>query len=149
VSLPIPALREHPEDIPLLVEHFLRERGFAGPVEEFVDPEAMAHLRSHSWPGNVRELRNLIAAQLAMGESLRPDPAGTARLHQNGDAPLDIERLLELPYKRARERLLHFFESRYLPNLLEQTEGNIAKAAREAGMDRSHLFMLLRRHGLR
>src|SRR4029079_4472385 len=57
VTLRMPALRERPEDIPLLVEHFAREAGHVGPVEQLVSPAAMQALAKHAWPGNVRELR--------------------------------------------------------------------------------------------
>ena len=57
--------------------------------------------------------------------------------------------MLDLPYKDARAAVLHEFEAHYLKHWLEKTGGNVAKASREAKMDRSHLFHLLRRHDLR
>ena len=139
VCLTVPPLREHPEDVPLLVEHFLRECGAVG---EAIAPDTLQSWMRHHWPGNVRELRNLVEATLAMGEapSLADSPSPAA----GGDpfAPL-----LSLDYKQARNRLLYDFEERYLTRLLERAGGNVSRAAREARMDRSYLIELLQRHG--
>ncbi len=144
VCLSVPPLREHPEDVPLLVEHFLRECGHDGAVEEVVAPATLESWMQHRWPGNVRELRNLVEATLAMGEPPEladsPRPAG-------GDLVDPFEALLPLGYKQARAKLLYEFEERYLASLLTRADGNVSKAAREARMDRSHLIDLLSRHG--
>jgi DNA-binding NtrC family response regulator len=89
----------------------------------------------------VRELRNLVEATLAMGE---PPPLVDSPSPPAGDP---FQTLLPLGYKQARAQLLHEFEERYLTHLLERSGGNVAKAAREARMDRSHLIDLLQRHG--
>jgi DNA-binding NtrC family response regulator len=141
VSLPVPPLRDHAEDVPLLVEHFVRECGHDGRVEDVVAPETLQSWTQHRWPGNVRELRNLVEATLAMGE---PPPLVDSPSPPAGDP---FQTLLPLGYKQARAQLLHEFEERYLTHLLERSGGNVAKAAREARMDRSHLIDLLQRHG--
>jgi DNA-binding NtrC family response regulator len=141
VCLTVPPLREHAEDVPLLAEHFLREAGHDGAVEEVLAPETLQSWMQHRWPGNVRELRNLVEATLAMGEppalGESPSPAGSD----------PFAALLPLGYKQARAQLLHEFEARYLDSLLARAGGNVSKAAREARMDRSHLIDLLSRHG--
>jgi DNA-binding NtrC family response regulator len=145
VVLKIPPLRERSEDIPLLVEHFLREAGHDGGVDELVSPAAMQQLASYRWPGNVRELRNLVEATVAMGEApALPPPDG--EVAPTGDL---IASLLGLPYKDARGTLLGEFERRYLSHLLERSKGNVSSAAREARMDRSHLIDLIARHKLK
>ena len=142
VTLRIPPLRERAEDLELLVGHFLREAGYAGALEDVFPPSTLRALAGHHWPGNVRELRNLVEATLAMGEppAIEADVAGVAD---------PIERVLARGYREARQELLQEFEARYLAALLERCEGNISRAAREAGMDRSHLAELLQRHKLR
>ena len=152
VRLEVPPLREHPEDIPLLVEHFLRECGHDGPVEALLSPGVLDSLKGHRWPGNVRELRNLVESIVAMGEAPPvadgPGPEGSA----SGAAPATadlIAPLLDLAYRPARQALLHEFEGRYLRRLLERARGNVARAARAARMDRSYLIELLSRHKLR
>ena len=141
VCLAVPPLRDHAEDIPVLVEHFLRECGHDGRVEDVVAPETLHSWMQHRWPGNVRELRNLVEATLAMGES---PPLVDSPAPASGDP---FAALLPLAYKQARAQLLHEFEERYLTHLLERSGGNVSKAAREARMDRSHLIELLQRHG--
>jgi DNA-binding NtrC family response regulator len=142
VTLKVPPLRERPEDVPVLVEHFLREAGYTGPREDLVSDQALAALAAQPWPGNVRELRNTIDALLAMGELPSADVVAPNASDPIGSA-------LGLPYKQARDGVLRAFESRYVPHLLERAGGNIAKAAREANMDRSHLMEMMRRLGLR
>jgi DNA-binding NtrC family response regulator len=151
VSVEVPPLRQRANDVPLLVEHFLRECGYDEPVEALFPTPAMQRLIDHRWPGNVRELRNLVEATLATGEAAAPDgqPMIGAAAEGNGSAAMPILAEVELPYKDARNRLLHEFEVRYLARLLERCEDNVSRAAREARMTRSHLFDLLRRHQLR
>ena len=60
-----------------------------------------------------------------------------------------IGAVLDLSYKQARDAVMRNFETRYVPHVLERAGGNIAKAARDADMDRSHLMELMRRLGLR
>ncbi len=153
VRLAIPALRERPEDIPRLVDHFLREAGETRPLGEVVNATMMAHLALHRWPGNVRELRNWVEATVAMGEAPPLDdslgPPGIAEPATTSGASVPLAPLLLLPYKDARAALLEQFEAAYLPEALERADGNVSQAARDCGMDRSHLWDLLRRHGLR
>ena len=144
VRVDVPSLRERADDIPNLMEHFLRESGVSTPLAELVSPELMASLGRHRWPGNVRELRNYVEATLAMGEAppLEALDAATA-----GDDPFAA--CVGRPYKEARAAVLHEFERRYLADALDRAKGNVAQAARECAMDRSHLWDLLRRHELR
>ncbi|MEQ8276856.1 MAG: sigma 54-interacting transcriptional regulator [Deltaproteobacteria bacterium] len=156
VLLLIPPLRDRPEDIELLVEHFLREAGHSGPVEDIVPEAAMEALEQHTWPGNVRELRNFVEAALAMGEmpALMDDPEMTppedsvpsARSHFP-TKPLD--ELYRMTYKDARSAIVDEFEGMYLRVLLERCRENVSKAARESDIHRSYLTQMLKRHGLR
>jgi DNA-binding NtrC family response regulator len=153
VTVTIPPLREHPEDVALLVEHFLRESGYEGPVGAIFPPVLMKRLEAHAWPGNVRELRNLVAAMLVTGDV--PTLAGKAAsvappsLSASMRPPSGLALELDLPYKEARDVVQERFEAAYLQRLLARTRGNISRAAREAEMARSHLMDLMRKHGLR
>ncbi len=142
IVLTSPPLRERVEDVPLLVEHFLREAGHDGDVAAIFSPDAMAELCRHRWPGNVRELRNVVEATLAMGETPSLLDAPGAR-DASGDA------LLGLPYKDARRLLLDDFERRYVQRLLDDNDGNVSAAARAGRMDRTYLIKLIQRHGLK
>ncbi len=143
VTLVIPPLRDRPEDVPLLVEHFLRDSGFDGPVASLISPPAMAAIQKLHFAGNVRELRNLIEAAVAMNEP--PDIAG-ASVAQPKAVSLATD--LALPYKDARAQLLDHFEGQYLDALMERAGGNVSQAARIAKMTRSHLSELLAKRRL-
>jgi DNA-binding NtrC family response regulator len=151
VVLDLPPLRERPDDVPLLVEHFLRECGHDGPVDELVSPEAVRALQAQRWPGNVRELRNLVEATVAMGELPSARAAvGAAAGASEPDGSVRIgAALLALPYKQARAALLARFEAEYLAALLARCEGNVSRAAREAGLHRSHVTSLVQRHQIK
>jgi len=137
VTLAIPPLRERPDDVPLLVEHFLRDAGWDAPVEHLISPPAMDALARLHFAGNVRELRNLVEAAVAMGE---PPSVSSAPVAPRGES---FTTDLALPYKDARAQLLDEFEARYLDALLTRTNGNVSAAARTAQMTRSHLNDLL------
>ena len=150
VCVEVPPLRERPEDVPLLVEHFLRECGYEGPIEALFPHDIMRRLEEHRWPGNVRELRNVIEATLATGEPAAP--AGPSIRPRGDEGSLRPPRPgvdLDRPYKEARGEVLREFEARYLKRLLKRCTGNVSQAARDARMTRSHLFELLRKHGLK
>jgi DNA-binding NtrC family response regulator len=137
VVLRIPPLRERPEDIPLLVEHFAREFGAEGSIEALFGSEVLERWQRHPWPGNVRELRNAVEAALLVGASTVGDESASVSA-----APLP-------PYKDARAQIVGDFERSYLTRLMTDANGNVSLAARTARMDRSHLIDLLQRHGLK
>jgi DNA-binding NtrC family response regulator len=153
VSLQVPPLRERQEDIELLVRHFLDELGFSGTPDEVISPTSLAQLKSHHWPGNVRELRNLVEASIAMGEPIPIWGEGNTRSGRAASPETvgegDMGEADMVPYKVARDQVVHNFEQTYLERLIETTGGNIAKASRVAKMNRSHLFRMLKKHNLR
>jgi DNA-binding NtrC family response regulator len=124
----VPALRERPEDIPLLVEHFAKARGGVT-----LSAATIAAFQCDAWPGNVRELRNAVERALALGDATAEEaPAG-------GEAP---------SFKEARDKLLEDFERDYLRTLLERNGENLSEAARIAGISRAQFYRLLERYGL-
>ncbi|MEZ4297376.1 MAG: sigma 54-interacting transcriptional regulator [Polyangiaceae bacterium] len=160
VTLRAPALRDRPEDIPLLVEHFVREAGHDGPLTDLFSPAALTSLARHAWPGNVRELRNLVEATLALGEvpqvgdaesgSLGSEDAespggGESASLAGGGGRDPIGAVLDLPYKRARASVLEELEGRYFERLLDRCGGNVSRAAREAEINRTYLIEVLRK----
>jgi DNA-binding NtrC family response regulator len=146
VTLTVPPLRERRDDVPLLVEHFLRDAGWDHPVEALISQQAMDTLMRGHFAGNVRELRNLVDAAVAMGEP--PLASGVGGGSPSASAPAvpaasSFATDLALPYKDARAQLIDQFEVRYVDALLERAGGNISAAARIARMTRSHLSELL------
>ncbi len=146
LRLELPPLRQRTGDVEILIEHFLRERGFAGSLAELFSSAELEELSRHHWPGNVRELRNLVEATLALGA---PPPMDGAPADPGAPRPGFDPRVMALPFKQARKEALADFERAYLQHLLEQASGNVSRAARDAGLDRSYLFSLLRRNGLK
>ncbi|HEY8211191.1 MAG TPA: sigma 54-interacting transcriptional regulator [Myxococcaceae bacterium] len=138
VGIRLPALRERPGDLPLLVDHVLQSldaanRPEAAPLREGPLREALSR---HAWPGNVRELRNYVERCLALGQYQAPDREAP---------PAAPGAEFQLPLRAARDA----FERRYLASLLQSQGDNLAAAARTAGVDRANLYRLLWKHGLR
>ena len=138
VKLYIPALAERREDIPLLANHFLTRlaeryrRGHLG-----FSPEAMQLLVSAPWPGNVRQLLNVIEQAVALA-STEMIPESLVR------QALDVADTALTPLDEARKA----FERDYLVRILKITGGNVTKAARLAGRNRTEFYRLLERHSL-
>lgn len=147
VCIPLPPLRERAEDIPLLLQHFLEECGCTDPIATYFSPARMEELERHAWPGNVRELRNVVEAALAMGSPNHSLPP--PMMAPPTSSPPELDFATESPFKEARAALVHAFERRYLTALIERTEGNVSEAARQSCITRSHLFKMLKRHGLK
>jgi DNA-binding NtrC family response regulator len=143
----IAPLRERPEDIPPLVEHFARRA--AGEAGVALVGPLMSALAYHPWPGNVRELRNVIEGELSTGTvMLEHLKAEIGKGGSGGAAARGVSESV-VPYKTAREAAIGLFERTYLRGLLESTGGNAAAAARLARMDRSYLLTLLRKFQIR
>jgi DNA-binding NtrC family response regulator len=140
----MPPLREHREDIPLLVKHFLEPLSDS-PLSE----ELLSRMTQLDWPGNVRELRNAVerAVVLARGEKTSRAAAGSADgSGADGDAAAPMEIDASRPFKEVKAEVVSRFERTYLEQVLERTRGNISAAAREAGIDRKHMERLIRKH---
>ncbi len=158
VPIHVPPLRERVEDIPLLAEYFLstywvRHRSKGAPFPKLTDA-ALRALCASAWRGNVRELQNVIehvavitepaAAIHAEDLQLVGDPAPV-----NGANPASlVSTLLEESYHVARDRVIAQFERQYLTWLVNRAAGNMSKAARIAGVDRTTLYRMMERHGL-
>ena len=143
VTVPLPPLRDRIEDIPLLVDHFLERKG----AFDDLPKEVSERLLAHTWPGNIRELRNVLERAMYTGELSTIDPAMYATAPRDAFSSrlrLDYSR----PFKEAKEALVTRFEREYIRQLLSRTGGNMAKAAREAGIDRKYLYMLMKKHDM-
>jgi DNA-binding NtrC family response regulator len=135
----LPPLRERPEDIPDLVEHFLTTRQ-VGPMRSRVHPEALKALVVYSWPGNVRELANVLerAQILAENHVIMPEDlpetvlaASPASAVESGDP-----------------RHLSEVERRHVQAILKEEKGNKVHAARILGISRRSLYRLIEKYHL-
>jgi len=142
VHIHLPELKERPEDIPLLAEHFLREfsRQNGRPLPR-LSRAALDLLRGYFWPGNVRELKNMMeqAALLAPGEEIGPE-----------DLPeLGACWQKELGRKlAAEEATLEAMEKTYIEEVLRRAAGQKGRAAHILGIDRRTLYSKLHKYGL-
>ena len=158
VPITLPPLRKRQEDIPLLANHFLtyywhRHRQVPDRCPRLSD-ESIAFLKSRPWRGNVRELQNVIehaAVLVEPDQVIQPDDIPLYDEPQ-GDAPADARprsvAVSNEPYHVAKDRVVADFEKEYLTSLVARAAGNMSKAARLAGVDRTTLYRLIDKHQL-
>lgn len=149
LPISIPALRDHYEDIPALLEHF---------VNYFIETEGLPYrkfsvaaqnrLRSYQWPGNVRELKNIVQRLLILGtdENINIDEIeaslGNTDAKQNAAATELFN--FDMPLRDAREN----FEKIYLEYQLKKAKGSVSKVANAVGIERTHLYRKLKMLGI-
>lgn len=153
VPLTVAPLRSRREDVPPLVERFLELARKRDPAAASItlSPTTIAALTAHDWPGNVRELRNVLDRAIYIASAGGEQEARLVDLPVSPSASVSAPSGFEpgQSYREVREQFESDFERRYVSWLLERHAGNISAAAREAKMDRKHLYDLARRHGLR
>jgi transcriptional regulator with GAF, ATPase, and Fis domain len=154
IPVSVPPLRERREDVPELVQHFLRHLAAqAGRPTPEIDDEAMDALRNHAWPGNIRQLRNVIERAVVVAEG---GPIGVEHLPDEVCVPgimvADETKIPVLSMSRhlgrsmRDERLRR--EREELVRALADARGNKAEAARALGIPRSTLLSRMQKHGL-
>ena len=140
IPIYLPPLRERKEDIPLLVDYFLKKFSEQTKKElKGLTPQALQKLMLHEWPGNVRELENTIeyAVVMTQKDTITEDFI----LQTKGTLPQEPLK----PLKEARDA----YEKGYLIHLLEICEGNVSMASKLAGKYRADFYDLLKKHGLK
>ncbi len=148
VGIDLPALRDRGGDVPILIAHFLQKYSerLHKPAPH-VEDSAMLAMQRYEWPGNVRELENAVhgAMVLSQGGDITLELLPRAvRANPLAGQPAAVER----PFSEARAAAVAKFEKAYLDTLLEEENGNITRAARRAGIDKSNLRKLARRYGI-
>ncbi|MHB8742754.1 MAG: sigma-54-dependent transcriptional regulator [Sulfuricaulis sp.] len=148
VPLRVPALREHREDVPELINFYVNWMADNEhlPYRKFTTG-ALNLLRNFSWPGNIRELRNVVQRLLILnrgGEITEQEVEQTL----GTPAPVSLDAyppsLMEIPLRDARDQ----FEKAYLEHHLKRSGGNVAEVARLSGMERTHLYRKLKQLGV-
>jgi transcriptional regulator with PAS, ATPase and Fis domain len=136
-----PPLQEHPEDIPQIAMHFLRQYSemYQKPVAD-IDPGAIAVLQAYSWPGNVRELENVIqrAIIIAHDESIRMEDLPCNIQEQN------IVNIDDYHPAGSFERQLRNYKINLAMTALRESNGNKTLAARSLNISRAYLHRLIR-----
>jgi DNA-binding NtrC family response regulator len=157
VTVDIAPLRERREDIPILAETFARQAAERyGLAPRTIAPAALRRLVEYDWPGNVRELRNAVERALIMaeGDELNardlPDEIGAAaRASKESSATNATDSsALAVPFTSDFREDRREFERRYIARCLEESGGNVTRAAAVLGMHRQSLQHKLRELGL-
>jgi len=146
VPMHIPALRQHAEDVPELLAHYLElsvtQEGL--PRRQF-SHAAIQRLRAYAWPGNVRELKNLVQRLLILGSGTTIEAPEVEQALGLRPVPVTETRPgFDLPMREAREQ----FEKSYLEYQLQREHGNVSKVAEKIGLERTHLHRKLRTLGI-
>jgi DNA-binding NtrC family response regulator len=156
VPIKLPPLRKRLEDIPLLAEFFLKrswERHRAGGQVPELAKETVEFLQSRPWRGNVRELQNVIEHVAVIADSDRPiRPEDIPVYDDAAAAPAESglpTGIMNDAFHVAKDNLIAHFEKEYLARLTSRAGGNMSKAARLAGIDRTTLYRLMEKHGFR
>jgi len=152
VPVIVPGLSERREDIPFLVDHFMRQiASQAGIKPRRIGDDALAVLQAHNWPGNIRQLRNNIERLMILARGEESNQPITADLlpAEIGDvmprAPNQSDQhIMALPLREARE----LFEKEYLIAQINRFGGNISRTAEFIGMERSALHRKLKSLGV-
>ncbi len=141
VPFQIPALRQHLEDIPLLVEHFnqLHSRKNNLRAKKFAD-EAIDLMQNYNWPGNVRELSALIERIIIMQQKtkIEADDLGLRKIEMA---------MINYNFNSYREAS-EAYEREFITRKLMEFQGNISRTAEAIGIDRSHLYRLMKTLGI-
>src|SRR5262244_2107661 len=144
-TVSLPPLRDRKEDIPLLVNAFAAEE-----LWEKLPPPVRDQFLAHNWPGNVRELRNALERARHMVQI--PDLDSHALIRESSPLAGPQGPVVPVSYdgafKECKEELIRTFEREYLTRLLQKSKGNVARAARDAELDRKHLYSLLHKYHL-
>jgi two-component system nitrogen regulation response regulator NtrX len=146
IPLRVPPLRERKEDIPVLVNWFLKELMIKEHEEEkTITDDALGTLMEHDWPGNVRELKNFIERLVITVPqhviTAKDIPALTGN-QQKYDAP--VPWFSSDSFRNAKMD----FEKKFIMKKLQEFEGNISKTAEAIGLERSNLHRKIKRYGL-
>ena len=152
VPVVVPGLSDRREDIPFLIDHFMRQAAVqVGIKPRRIGDDAMAVLQAHNWPGNIRQLRNNIERLMILARGDDADAPITADLlpAEIGDvmprAPNQSDQhIMALPLREARE----LFEKEYLIAQINRFGGNISRTAEFIGMERSALHRKLKSLGV-
>jgi two-component system, NtrC family, response regulator HydG len=147
VSVKLPPLRERREDIPLLIEHFLKEFTVShGKTITAVTPAVRKTIMAYSWPGNVRELKNTIESMVVLDSDGQLDLDDMTEDLQaftssaKGDGPSGVDSLVG--------QSLEEIEKHYILETLKRCNGNREEAARQLGIGERTLYRKLKEYNL-
>lgn len=152
VPITLPPLRNRPEDLPTLIEHFVTRYCQEMKRPRFdIEPAAMAALLAYPWPGNVRELQNVIERMTVLlpGPRMRLSDLPSEVRNQKTPADATAEQLTEINTDLPLAEAVEAFKRLRIRQALATAEGNQTKAAQLLGLPRPNLSRMMRTLGLR
>jgi two-component system, NtrC family, response regulator HupR/HoxA len=150
IRVQVPALRERRDDIPILIDHFLKKHHREGQRARGLAPDAMQILMTYPWPGNIRELENEIERLLVLGSDLEVLPADlvSSRI-RDAAQPGGLSMLPQVMSATGRlNEAVELLEREMIAKGLERTRRNKSRLARELGISRSNLILKIARYSL-
>lgn len=150
VPIHLPTLRERIDDIPILVDHFIQKfNEKMGKAIQGIEQACLQRLQSLEWPGNIRQLENAVERMMVLGESdiLRLSDLPT-KLNVNAGHG-DVQQKDELDLKAIVKKQTQMIERDLIERALEETSGNVTRAAEKLGLSRKGLQLKLKELGIR
>jgi len=156
VSINIPSLRNHPQDIPMLFDHFMKATGGDQIWNEIeIDDQIIEYLKQYPWPGNVRELQNVVERLIGMsqGSRIRLEYLPASIYHPDRPDP-QPRQVAEAPNgavnaaREQRKQKMEEIERNEITGLVSKHGGNISEVAKEMGISRSSVYRKIGRYNI-
>jgi transcriptional regulator with PAS, ATPase and Fis domain len=154
IRIQVPPLRDRKDDLPVLIDHFMRKHRKDGQRARALATDALSIIQQYHWPGNIRELENEIERLLVLGNEFEILPADllSSRIKDavSGAAGANVigaSRLAQLPVGKMNDAVEHL-ERDMISQGLTRTRGNKSKLARELGISRSNLILKIQKYQL-
>jgi DNA-binding NtrC family response regulator len=149
VKIDLPALRDRPEDIPLLASYFVQKYTQPGEQPKQISPQAMEVLLHHRWPGNIRELENALERAsvttltgMIMPENLPPEVLAPS----TPPSPYEVD--LDRPLTDLLREVCADIEQQYIRKALEKSHGNVGRCAKTCGLSRRSISAKIAEYGI-
>jgi two-component system response regulator AtoC len=147
IAVHLPVLRERRDDIPALIDHFVKKLNTRNGVSRQFSPEAMSLLAEYSYPGNVRELRNIVERVFMLSER---------EIMGVEDLPPEVRRVIKRPdagcvsgwNSLSLQQIIKRTEKKMISRMLRLMNGNKVKAARMLNISRSTLYAKMEEYGI-
>lgn len=154
IRVQVPPLRDRKDDLPILIDHFMRKHKREGQRARGLSNDALGVLQAYHWPGNIRELENEIERLLVLGSDADVIPGDliSSRIKDavTGAAGANVigaSRVAQLPIGRLNDAVEHL-ERDMISQGLTRTKGNKSRLSRELGISRSNLILKIQKYEL-
>jgi transcriptional regulator with PAS, ATPase and Fis domain len=142
-NISAPPLRERRDDIPPLVDHFIRNHSFSCRINKFFTKDAIRKLVAYDWPGNVRELKNVVERAIILSRDKK-----TIRAEHLTFGNVEASPVFNLNVSFDRDPTLTELEQAYLRTMLDKHAGHRALVAQTLGISERHVYRLIQKYEL-